>query len=336
MKRSNDFIVGLSVLGIGFSLIGATLWVKQADVGERRTHVVARFHDVGNARVGNAAVIRGVRAGRIEAIELAPDGWVQLRMTVDPTISLPQDPVVLLNETSLFGEWQATITERAAVPKDDAVMREVREASRGGEKGVLPGATLPDIAKLTVVAGQIAGDVANVADRVEVAFDEEAARELRASIRNFATLSTTLAATVHAHQTDLDTLSYRLQSAASALGATATTAQRIATRVDSAASPEQVRQIVTDVAAAAAELRSTSTEIHDLTRQLARSQGHLDRFLSSGDSVLVKINAGQGSLGLLVNDPGLYRNTDSLLVEMRALVADVRLNPKKYVHVRIF
>lgn len=336
MKRSNDFVVGLAVLGIAFSLIGATLWVKQTDVGERRAHVVARFHDVGNARVGNAAVIRGVRAGSIETIELAPDGWVLLRMTVDPTIPLPQDPVVLLNETSLFGEWQATITERKAVPKDDAVMREVREASRGAERGVLPGATLPDIAKLTVVAGQIAGDVANVADRVEVAFDEEAARELRSSIKNFATLSTTLAATVYAHQTDLDTLSYRLQTAAAALGATAMTAQRVASRVDSTASPEQVKQIVTDVAAAAAELRSTSAEIHDLTRQLARSQGHLERFLSSGDSVLVKINAGQGSLGLLVNDPRLYRNTDSLLVEMRSLVTDVRQNPKKYVHVRIF
>lgn len=335
MKRANDFIVGLSVLGIGLSLVAATLWVKQTDVGERRTRVVARFHDVGNARVGNAAVIRGVRAGRIEAIELAPDGWVHLRMTIDPTVSLPQDPVVLLNETSLFGEWQATITERQAVPKDKAVLRQVREASHVTD-GVLPGATLPDIAQLTAVAGQIAGDVANVADRVEVAFDESAARELRTSIQNFATLSATLETTVRAHQTDLDTLSYRLRSAAAALGTTATTAQRIAGRVDSATTAGQVAQIVSDVATAAAELRSTSMEIHDLTRQLARSQGHLDRFLASGDSVLVKINGGQGSLGLLVNDPGLYRNGDSLLVELRALVGDVRANPKKYVHLRVF
>lgn len=334
MKRANDFVVGLSVLGIGFALVGSTLWVKQADMGRRHSHVVARFHDVGNARVGNAAVVRGVRAGRIEAIELAPDGWVQLRLTVDPSVSLPQQPVVLLNETSLFGEWQATITERAAVPKDDAVLRQLAEASRGDD--VLPGATMPDIAKLTVVAGQIAGDVANVANRVEVAFDETAARELRASIQNFAALSTTLAGSVRAHQGDLDTLSTLLQSAAMSLGSTAATAQRLASRVDSATTDGQVKQIVGDVAAAAAELRSTSAEIHDLTRQLARSQGRMERFLSSGDSVLVKINSGQGSLGLMVNDPGLYRNTDSLVVSLRALVSDMKANPKRYINVRIF
>lgn len=334
MKRANDFIVGLSVLGISAALLGSTLWVKQANVGRHRTRVVARFHDVGNVRVGNAAVVRGVRAGRVEAIELAPDGWVQMRLTMDPAVSLPQQPVVLLSETSLFGEWQATITERAAVPKDDEVLRQLAEASRGDD--VLAGATLPDIAKLTVVAGQIAGDVANVADRVEVAFDESAVRELRTSIGNFALLSTTLASTVRAHQGDLDTLSTRLQTAANSLGATAATAQRIASRVDSATTAGEVKQIVSDVAAAAAELRGTSAEIHDLTRQLSRSQGHLERFLSSGDSVLVKINAGQGSLGLLVNNPSLYRDTDSLVVSLRALVTDVRANPKKYVHVKLF
>jgi phospholipid/cholesterol/gamma-HCH transport system substrate-binding protein len=37
-----------------------------------------------------------------------------------------------------------------------------------------------------------------------------------------------------------------------------------------------------------------------------------------------------------VNDPTLYRNSDSLLTDLRALVKDVRVNPKKYVSVRLF
>jgi len=71
MKRTNDLLVGSIVLLVILTLTGATLWVKQTDIGERRSKVVARFRDVGNARVGNAVVIRGVRAGTIEAIELA-------------------------------------------------------------------------------------------------------------------------------------------------------------------------------------------------------------------------------------------------------------------------
>jgi phospholipid/cholesterol/gamma-HCH transport system substrate-binding protein len=58
--------------------------------------------------------------------------------------------------------------------------------------------------------------------------------------------------------------------------------------------------------------------------------------LANGDSVLVKVNAGQGSLGLLVNNPSLYRNSDSLITQLRQLVSDIHANPGKYVSVRLF
>ena len=333
MRRSNDFLVGTVVLLVILTLTGATLWVKQTDIGERHSKVVARFRDVGNARVGNAVVIRGVRAGPIEAIELARGGWVHVRMKLDRTMQLPATPVVLLNESSLFGEWQATITQRSALPHDETVQAQIAESS-GGD--VLPGATLPDIAKLTAVAGQIAGDVANVAGRVEVAFDERAARELRSSIRNFADLSTTLSQTVRAHAGDLDTLSRGLQSAVTSLNRTALSASQIAARVDSSSTNGEIRQIVDDMSHAAAELRRGSAQIRIMSEQLSRTQSHLDSFLTNGDSVLSKLNSGQGSLGLLLNDPSLYRNSDSLLTQLRGLVTEVRTNPKKFVSVRIF
>lgn len=334
MKRSNDFLVGTVVLLVILTLTGATLWVKQSDIGEHKSKVVARFRDVGNARVGNAVVIRGVRAGTIEAIELARGGWVHVRMSLDRSAQLPATPVVLLNESSLFGEWQATITPRSALPHDETVQAQVDESSGGGD--VLPGATLPDIAKLTAVAGQIAGDVANVAGRVEVAFDERAARELRASIRNFADLSTTLSYTVRTHAGDLDTLSRGLQTAVNSLNKTAESAALMAARVDSSASSGDIRQIVSDMSQTAAELRRTSSQIRVMSEQLSKTQNRLDVFLENGDSVLVKLNNGQGSLGLLLNDPSLYQNSDSLLTQLRGLVSEVRANPKKFVSVRIF
>jgi phospholipid/cholesterol/gamma-HCH transport system substrate-binding protein len=334
MKRTNDLLVGTVVLLVILTLTGATFWAKQADIGERRAKVVARFRDVGNARVGNAVVIRGVRAGTIEAIELARGGWVHVRMNLDRSMQLPATAVVLLNESSLFGEWQATITPRSALPHDETVQAQVDESSGGGD--VLPGATLPDIARLTAVAGQIAGDVANVAGRVEVAFDERAARELRSSIRNFADLSTTLSHTVRAHAGDLDTVSRGLQSAVASLNRTASSAELMASRIDSSSSSGQIRQMVDDMSHAAAELRRATAQVRAMSEQLSKTQGQLDAFLTNGDSVLVKLNTGQGSLGLLLNDPSLYRSSDSLLTQLRGLVTEVRTNPKKFVSVRLF
>lgn len=334
MKRRSDVVVGLVVLVVAFALVAAIAWVKQTDVGGRKRDVVARFRDVGNARVGNAVVVRGVVGGRLEAIELAPNGWVNVRLRLNPSVQLPADAVVLLNESSLFGEWQATIVERTALPHDDAVEREIAAAS--GERDVLPGASQPGIGKLTAVAGQIAGDVATVASRFEVAFDDQAAREMRGSIQSVSQLSTTLAQVVRAHASDLDTLSRQTRELIASLRTAAGTARLTAERLDSATTSPQVRQIVEDLSSASAELRRTAVQVRELSTRFSQSQGRLDTLLANSDSVFMKINRGQGSLGLMINDPGVYRRTDSLVVQLRDLIADIKSNPKRYLTVRLF
>jgi len=79
-----------------------------------------------------------------------------------------------------------------------------------------------------------------------------------------------------------------------------------------------------------------AAQVRDLSARFAKSQGRLDALLASGDSVLAKINHGQGSLGLLANNPSLYRQSDSLVVALRELITDIRANPKKYVSIRLF
>jgi phospholipid/cholesterol/gamma-HCH transport system substrate-binding protein len=333
-KPMNDVIVGIAVLAVVGALLASLAWVQQADFGRRRREVIARVRDVGNTRVGNAVVIRGVVAGTIQAIELAPNGWVHIRMKLDRSVELPADPVVLLNESSLFGEWQAAIDSRSALPNDQEVRKEISEAA--GERGILPGASFPGIGKLTAVAGQIAGDVANVASRVQTAFDDQAARELRASIKNVADLSAVLAGTVRAHASDLDTVALQLRTAVSSINRTATTVQRMAERIDTSAQSGDVKHIVDNVSAASTELRRATTQVSDLAERFSKSQGRLDTFLAIGDSILVKVNSGKGSLGMLLNDPSLYRRSDSLLVELQSLIADIKANPGRYVRLRIF
>ena len=333
MRKRPDFLVGLTVVLTVVALIASLLWLRQSDPTWLSHLIVALFQDIGNSRVGNAVVIRGVRSGRIQSVELSDDGAVLVHISLDRGVQLPTNPVVLLNESSLFGEWQATVMERASLPRDDEVQRQITAIETSG---YIPGATLPDIAKLTTVAGQIAGDVAAVAGRVEVAFDESAAAELRASIKNFATLSTILAQTVREHATDLDTMSVQLQGAVRTLNRTAQTTQAIATRVDSSMTSGELRTLITDLGTAAAELRRATTTINSMTTQLAGTQNRLDSFLTNGDSVLGKINRGQGSLGMLVNDSSLYVSSDSLVTALRGLVLDVRTNPKRYFSLRVF
>jgi phospholipid/cholesterol/gamma-HCH transport system substrate-binding protein len=335
VKRSNDLIVGAVIVFAAVAITTAILWTRQADIGSRHERVTARFRDVGNVQVGNAVVIRGVRAGRVEALELADDGWVRVRLLLDPAVSLPPNPVVLANESSVFGEWQATVLDRSGLPADRLVRQQVEEADAvPGDD--LPGATLPDLAQLTAVAGRIAGDVASVAERVEVAFDDRAARELRASIRNFSDLSTRLATTVQVQSRNLDTLSRDAREGFDALADAARALQRTAGRIDSATTNEELRDIVVNARQAALQLNAATARLEAMAGSLEKTQKHVESIASRTDTLLARINQGDGTIGLLVNDPSLYRNSDSLARELRALVADLKAHPRKYINLEVF
>ena len=181
-KRKGDWVVGAVVLGTMIVLIAGTMYLQQADLGTRRTSVSARFRDVGNMQVGNGVVSRGVNGGRVELLALADGGGVTVELKLNEGIELPEDPVVLIQAATLFGEWQAVITRRGAAPAIREVALQL-EDTVSAPPATLPGAVLPDIAQLTSVAGGIAGNVASVAERVRVAFDDSAARSLRGHAR---------------------------------------------------------------------------------------------------------------------------------------------------------
>lgn len=335
MKRSNDFVVGLVVIGSVVAIVAFSLWLSRASFGERQHEVVARFRDVGNAKVGDAVVIRGVQAGRIQAIELAPAGWVDVRMRLEKGVQLPADPVVILSEASMFGEWQATIMARSAAPADHSVQEALNEAGKAGP-GMIPGARLPDIAQLTAVAGQIAGDVSRVAQRFQVAFDDRAAVELRQSIRNFADLSTQLSQTVKEQSANMNDLAQRVRVAMSSVDSTADALQHTAARIDSSTSRGQIRQIVDNIGSASADVRASSEQLRVAARGFVQAQAQLSSVLVHTDSVMAKIDRGQGSMGLMVNDPSLYQNSDALVTQMRELVSEIRAHPARYLTVKLF
>jgi phospholipid/cholesterol/gamma-HCH transport system substrate-binding protein len=333
-RRVNDAVVGATVLGVLFVLISTVLWVNQSAIGERSDKVLARSRDVGGVSLGNPVVIRGVKSGRVDQITLGDNGWVVVRLALDKGVQLPGDPVVLLQSSSLFGEWQVTVLSTEGLPNDRDLRAAITEAR--GARDTLPAALLPDIAQLTAVAGRIAGDVAEVAERVRAAFDDSAAMELRSTIRSVADLSAELQRTVAAQSRNLDVVGADVQRGVRDLSLAAAVIDSVARRVDASTSRGEIGAIVSTVQQAASELLATARQLRTLSSDVERTQVRLERAVANADSVFAKVNRGTGTMGLLVNEPGLYQQSDSLMIELRALVADIRANPRKYFNLRIF
>ena len=333
-RRVNDALVGASVLGVLTVLTAAILWLNQSSVGDRRDKVFVRTRDVGGVSLGSPVVMRGVKSGRVDQVALGDNGWVVARLALDAGVTLPSDPVVLLQSSSLFGEWQATLLDAAGVPPDRELRAAIAEAR--GARDTLPGALLPDIAQLTAVAGRIAGDLAEVADRVRTVFDDSAALELRSTIRSLADLSGELQRTVAKQSRNLDVVGRDVQRGVRDLSLAAAVIDSVARRVDASTSRGEIQTIVSTVQQASGELLATARQLRSLSTDVERTQVRLERAVANADSVFAKVNRGDGTMAQLVNDPALYANSDSLMVELRALVRDIRANPRKYFNLRIF
>jgi phospholipid/cholesterol/gamma-HCH transport system substrate-binding protein len=54
------------------------------------------------------------------------------------------------------------------------------------------------------------------------------------------------------------------------------------------------------------------------------------------NSVMAKLDEGEGTASLLLNDPSLYVHADSTMVSLKRLLDEIRRNPKKYVNLKVF
>jgi phospholipid/cholesterol/gamma-HCH transport system substrate-binding protein len=96
------------------------------------------------------------------------------------------------------------------------------------------------------------------------------------------------------------------------------------------------------------KLTTTLTNVEDLsgnllniTDSIAKSNltktiNDLQSTVGNFDKILSSIENGEGSIGKLLKDEGLYTNLEGAAKQMEALLQDMKLNPKRYVHFSLF
>ena len=84
----------------------------------------------------------------------------------------------------------------------------------------------------------------------------------------------------------------------------------------------EVQQAMADIETTAARMSETAEILHESAESIS--------------SVLEKIDSGEGTVGLLVNDPGLYQDLRSAAQSLSSLTADIQQNPGRYLKLSIF
>lgn len=335
MKRANESLVGLTVLVALALLVAGSVWLSQARFGRNDQIAEARFRSIGGLQAGSPVLLRGVRIGRVELIALGPNNWVNVTFRLRGDVQVPPRPAAIISSTTLFGDWGVDVVAPTALPDDPEVRRQVEEARAAGNDR-WPGATLPAIGELTAQAGRIAGDIATIAGRVEAAFDTTSARRLQGAFADLSNLSRRLSNIVLRQQRTLDTLGENLGVGSAALARGAQALERTLSRADSATSNAQLQRILGNADTAASDLRRVAANLRTVTGAAASQQASITRIIQNTDSVLARIEAGQGTLGRLSRDSTLYTESVQAVRSLREMLQDMQRNPRRYFSFSVF
>jgi phospholipid/cholesterol/gamma-HCH transport system substrate-binding protein len=335
MKRTNEFAVGLAVLLALALVVAGALWLSETDVNKKKVNAEARFRTVGGLGVGAPVTLRGVKVGRVEAIRLVEDEWVETEFSIDKNVALPPKPAVISASASLFGEWSANIISYDPPPSDPNLRDALAESDRAGGDA-WPGATLPDIGQLTAQASRIAGDVGVVTQRISQAFDSTALKNMQKSVQDLAVISGRLVAFANAQTTRIDRVSQNVATTSDAFAGVAKTFQGAVARLDTATSDNQLKDILNNGRASSADLRQAAADLRSVMSAARENQVSLIRVVQQADSLMTKIQSGNGTLGMLATDSTLYRETTATVIQFRELLTDIQAHPKKYLKISVF
>ena len=69
---------------------------------------------------------------------------------------------------------------------------------------------------------------------------------------------------------------------------------------------------------------------------IAMTMAKVNTTLQNVEQLTAKLNSGEGTIGLLMTDPGLYRNLTSTMSHTDSLIMDLKAHPMRYVHFSLF
>ncbi len=307
MRFQNEVLVGAAVvLAVAIAVFGIRFLEGRPLFGGG-FGLVGVFEDAQGLTAGSQVRVAGVRVGTVEAVRLGPDArGVLVEMALDPGVEIPRGATLGTGGLSALGDVNVAITPGPArnAPLADG------DTVYAGPGGDLLGLLQENGGRLVGAADTLVTSAAGTFATVDglLADTEGDLRQTLAALRGAATSADAL-----------------LRSERGRLRAT------LASLEAASASAAELSDAASRFAADNGD--SLAATVAQLNRTLARvdaSLDGLDQTTAGLDDVLAKLNGGEGTLGLLLTEPGLYRDAEAALANLNALLADFQENPRRY------
>lgn len=302
-KYSKELIIGISVAVMLLILIFGINYLKGINLFKASNYYYASYTNVAGLAQSAPVTINGYKVGLVREIDYEYDnpGHVRVEMSLDKKLRVPKGTKAVL-VCDMLGT--ATIQLQMAHNTDfheigDVLIGETAPGLLDGvQKDVMPslGAVMAKIDSLLTSLNYIVANPALV---------------------NSVNRLDDIMAHVETSSANLDRTLASMPVIASDAGVTMKNVTEIS---------KNLHAISSDLSVVSAQLKnmpvdSTLTNVYHITESL--------------EAMTKKLNSTNSSLGLLLNDRGLYDNLNGSAASLDSLLRDVKKNPKRYISIKL-
>lgn len=298
-KISNETKVTITIIAaiviafFGYRLMEDLPLFGKSDV------IYTYFSKVNGLNAGGYIYINGVKVGSIKKMELVGRDSVKVSLAFNSGKEIPRGSVAYLESSGLLGDKAINIEEghsNEMVP-DGGTIKGVNSP------GMLE-AFQESGAQLTNDASESFNKLNRTLTQLQQVVDQENRKKIDDMLSDLSQTTSELSLLMRRRRAELES---SIEHANNFLGNLDTLTTENRSQIDSAL----------------ASLEQSMQNFEQVTSELETTNKRLN-------SILIKIDEGEGSLGMMINDPSLYNNLDSLSAEMSTFFKNINNDPGRY------
>lgn len=309
MKISNETKVGIiTVVSLALLFIGYN-FLKGNDVFSRENEFYTDYDNVDGLSISKPVVVSGYQIGRVSDMTLLKNGKIRTHFKIGNEYDIPSNTVARIVSADLLGS-KAIVFElgnsKTLAKSGDPLLSDVQAN------------LLEKVEPLQLKIENLVVKLDSVLSAVNTALDQEFQRDFKSSLRS---ISVSLR--------NMETIT---NDAEGLMGSEKARFARIMQNLES---------ITTNFYKNNTKINHILTNLDSLSEDLSQTEikatiDHAAEVMKNMEAITSKINSGEGSLGLLLNDEKLYNNLNSASESLDNLIKDVEERPGRYIRLSIF
>lgn len=315
MKFSKDAKIGLVVVGAIIILIWGVNFLKGFNVFSSEQFFYARYDRVDGLKKSSSVTLKGLKVGQIKSIKFNNEtaDHLLVEFSISDQFKLPANSIAHIESADIMGTKVIKL-----IPGNAKTILQSGDTIIGSIEGDLKEQVSMQMLPLKKKAEKLMSGVDSVLTVIQYIFNENTRDNLT---KSFGSIEQTFKKLENASGT-LDTI----------ITGQKNHLENIFANIDSITenlkdNNKNVSTILTNFANI-----SDSLSVADIAQTINNAKSTLQQT----NDILEKINSGQGSMGMLINNDTLYTNLEAASNSLTNLLIDLKNNPKKYMHFSLF